>query len=342
MKANHDLKRNAQVLRDIALNAKPHVLERPKRSLTTKFPVVESSRIEQLVKPVPLQVYEGLLNISASSVTSTANIASAIAAPDVQAIDRFAEGRQEGRSEGVREGVAKGREEALKEYECTLEIERTKLFEQAVQDGLQQGIAQGHAQGVDQGFREAEQRIESRIVQLSEEIKNAAVAKQERFDQVVVATSAAMSQILENSEDQLLEICFSFICKVLGEQMTSREGLLASLRHHMQSMNEQNLQIGLCQEDLAMLRGGVSESDISSEEELQISPGKSVTFYVAPEVKLGGFVFRAKELTLEARLEDQLALLRNVLVQNRRENGMALALNRRVGSGEPIEAKVAS
>ena len=312
MKANYDTKRHASILRDTLVQSKPHTLERPKRS--PEIPQVNSQRrIESPLQGHTPGVFATNFSPEAKPKIHQAQI------PAVQGqagIDRFSEAIELAKSEGLRigreQGLKEGRSIGLKEFESQLGAERKRIFDDAFKEGREQGLLAGK----EEGLLHAEKELS--LLEQELEAKHAKVNKDNvhRFSGLSQSFTRAYTSQLERAEDDMLEICFGVISKIVGEQSLTRDGLLSLIQQHRKSFLGVAFRVGLHPSDFQMIVAADSKKgEQTSEIEYRLSEG--VTLYSEPSVETGGAVLHNHQLTIDARLELQLKKFADAIMEAR-------------------------
>jgi flagellar assembly protein FliH len=207
--------------------------------------------------------------------------------------------------EGRREGLAEARRQAEHQTE---QAQRHAGFEQ----GLREGLAEGRAEGE----REAERRAQA--------LQAAVTQRLERLDALAGALPAQlhahMTTRFEAVEDDVVALCHLAICRLLGEHLVGRDGAA----HAVRAAIEQWLQASEEQSRSDLLTAHVHPLDFDAmraDEVLArwlVQQGlRGVHWQASDDVRLGGCLVQGREGDLDARIETQLAGLREVLLRGR-------------------------
>jgi flagellar assembly protein FliH len=178
------------------------------------------------------------------------------------------------------------REEALAAVRRRLDHDLDHAHEAAIargyQDGLERGLGEGRA-----------------------EASAAAALRLQQLDLMAGEMAESMVAAAAASEDLLVEIAFEAICRMAGELAASRAATLAMVRAAAAKLrNARQLRIHLHPQDVKWL-----------EENAGAMP--NWTLVPDAEVSMGGCVVEGENGRLDARLEVQLASLRDVLLATR-------------------------
>ncbi|KQQ96172.1 hypothetical protein ASF77_21965 [Massilia sp. Leaf139] len=126
----------------------------------------------------------------------------------------------------------------------------------------------------------------------------------ERAQSLLAELAQTRGQVLDDAEDALVEVAYTAVCRILGEQGAKRDAV-ARLVREAAAATRDGLTVRLHPDDAAMLRAGRE----GVEDQVRIAAD--------PAVKLGGCVVDSGKGTLDARFEIQLALLGEALLAAR-------------------------
>ncbi|HZV66977.1 MAG TPA: FliH/SctL family protein [Telluria sp.] len=123
----------------------------------------------------------------------------------------------------------------------------------------------------------------------------------------------ARAKVLEDAEDGMVEIAFAAVCRLLGDEGSTREAMLRMVRHAAAGVRErEQLTIRLHPADVLLLELGAH------------GPEAELSLRADADVALGGCIVDSSSGALDARLETQLAQLAESL--------LAVRAQRRVGA----------
>ncbi|ATQ74322.1 hypothetical protein CR152_07225 [Massilia violaceinigra] len=172
-----------------------------------------------------------------------------------------------------------------------LEAELKKLRAQNERDcaaARAEAERRGHAAGLEQGEAEGRQLLQAQVSR----VKSLAL-------QLVQAKPA----LVEQAEDDIVELAFAALCRILGERAASRDTLMQVVREAAAATRErEHVGIRLHPDDLALLRQG------------EDGPEPHVRYSADATIALGGCIVDSSTGTLDARLETQIERLRATLV----------------------------
>jgi flagellar assembly protein FliH len=203
----------------------------------------------------------------------------------------------EGFAAGYLEGMSAGRSAQQAEAETMLEKSRAKALDE------------GRAEGLRRGKEEAAEAVRKLQAQLVEDAQAAFNERAERLDDVVRGLSAQSARLAEDAEDDLVAMSFEVVCRILGDRAATPVAVRGMVQHLLAQRSQVGLAVHLHPEDFEQLR---SEEGVLSE-----APGW--TWVPDTKVKLGGLMLRSPQGSLDARLEVQLEVLRQTLLQARLE-----------------------
>lgn len=225
---------------------------------------------------------------------------------------------------GFRAGYVAGEAAQKSASEATLESRQRAGFEQGLKEGKKQGLSEGHQAGLQAAERDARAAREESSARLR------------RIDQMLAALPREMERRLALAEEEMVALCHAVVCRMLGEHLLTRDGVAHYVR---QAVVEASGRMGVH----GAGRGGTAihldPRDLSAMEkdeelatwmrQLGSSPG-GVLWVADDKVGPGGCVLHSAEGSLDARLETQMAALRQLLLQRdlggETEKGDAVAL----------------
>jgi flagellar assembly protein FliH len=191
---------------------------------------------------------------------------------------------------------------ALATRQVTLDAEvdslraREAALTEAMQ-GLQQEADALRAEAQRAGLEEARAAAQAE----AQEAVAAAVAAARQAAGLLLAQRQAQ---LADHEDMLVEIAFTAVCRMLGEQLVRRDGMAAMVRELLAQASAAPLCVRLHPDDAAWLGEGAA-----------FGPG--ITLQPDAAIELGGCMLDGERGTLDARLELQVDALRAALLAAR-------------------------
>jgi flagellar assembly protein FliH len=214
---------------------------------------------------------------------------------------------KEGGAPGLDGQVADRRDD-----DAASQVEHQAAMASGYQAGFEQGLQEGRQQGLAEGRQAAEREVRA--------VREATLARLAKLDQLLQSLPPQLARRLASAEDDLVALCHAIVCRLLGEQLVTREGIAARVRQAIQEDSAGSpveagrgpMAIHVHPRDLETLRG-----DEALAEWLRGHAGRAgAVEWVADErVGPGGCVLRSGEGGLDARLETQMARLRRVLLE---------------------------
>ena len=172
----------------------------------------------------------------------------------------------------------KALEEALSEFRGHIDTRREEAEEK--------GYAEGYQKGQEKAKREADAEI-SRI--------NALIAGLDR----------ERGKLVLESEDNIVEVIFAAVIKIVGESLLNREGVIKMIRNNISQISKYDrLVLRLSQRDYDVLTSADKET---------IYPG--VDLMIDPDIECGGCILETKTGRLDARLEKQFVRFKTTLLE---------------------------
>ncbi len=201
--------------------------------------------------------------------------------------------------DGFRSGEIKGSQDAL-----------AQAREQARNEGRQQGVAQGLREGRETAIQEVGREAEL--------LHQGLLARIEKLDACLVAFSEQLhlrlNARLDAAGDEMIALCHEVICRLVGEQAVQRPVVAAMVRAAIveccgaEGSTRDPLTVRVHPGDLDAL---ASDEGLASW--LARQDVRGVRWRSDPRVALGGCIVESSRGRLDARLEAQLAALRETL-----------------------------
>ena len=205
-------------------------------------------------------------------------------------------------------------------------------FEAARRQGYEEGLASGQAEGRAHGEALARQRADEvaqttttrheqalaeRTEKLDRTLRHEAQARfATRFgvlDGLIAALPPRIEARLAAAEEDMLALAFEAVCRILGDQAVRPEALRAQVALALAGLRERKwVAVHLHPDDLAALA-------VDRDTLLDGADGPAIEWVASTEVASGGCIVQSPAGGLDARLETQLGLLRDLLVQTRAE-----------------------
>lgn len=143
----------------------------------------------------------------------------------------------------------------------------------------------GYAAGHELGEADARRQLHSQV---------------ERFQGLAAQMVQAKAGVLEDAEDSVVELAFTALCRILGEQAATREGVRAMVAQcAIDARQREQVGVRLHPDDFSLIGADAGQ-------QLRCSPDAGVV--------LGGCIVDSSTGSLDARLETQLARLADTLL----------------------------
>lgn len=201
------------------------------------------------------------------------------------------------------------------------------------------GHGEGYEEGLQEGRRLALENVEQRAQSLAQEMVRKALdeaqqttrkqqselqAQMQERVRHVEALNRLTTQIgvewlryLESAEDDMLDLAFDALCRIMGDHLTSKEGVRAVLQKALQAWHGRHpLSVHVHPDDLELLQGDVVTLDLLSSRGFD-AQRQTLRWVADTKVRLGGCLIQAAEGALDARLERQMEALASRLVETR-------------------------
>lgn len=180
--------------------------------------------------------------------------------------------------------VAQARQTVLLQIKQEAESVRELARQRGLQEGRQAGI------------EEAKKEFASELVRIRSLAGN---------------LQQALSSQFQGVEDVMVEIAFAAICKILGQTAFTQEGIRSLVRQASADMLRlERIVVRLHPADLAALRSSALLDSV-------LSNASQISWLADNGVQMGGCLLETERGDLDARLETQIARLREVLVAAR-------------------------
>ncbi|MFZ6876354.1 FliH/SctL family protein [Undibacterium sp. Di27W] len=296
MKGQPVIKKNMQILRDVLVHKHVHTLHRPEKALEKNFAL--KSKPENDSRPADTKAHPVNFNLPAST-------------PKTLVVDRYDEGFLAGKMEAHSQAVR----EVEKKLQAELDGKREQLFQEAYKLGQQQGFASGQKEGLLVAQKEAENL-------------KANLSKQHaQLEKIFTSLPERLQAYMQDAEDELVALSFSATSKILGESLSSemviRELVNSLVKQHL---TDTEFSVHLHPDDYALLSAGnMSEKTVATH---GASKAEQIRWVSDASIKLGGLIIRSSEQSLDARLDFQIEVLKQGLLQARQERKSKLLANK--------------
>lgn len=220
--------------------------------------------------------------------------------------------------------------------EAALAAELAKRHEHLLEQERRAAHNEGYQEGIEQAQREARQQMEKLATTMAQEQVSRAVADAQKaaqdhsrklndklhqqsklLEKILAELPAERERCLRNAEEDMLALAFEMVCRILGDQAATQDGLRALLDRSLKSWHGRSpLSIHLHPEDVQLLRADADSLQLLSAAGFSAERA-SLRWVADAKVAAGGVLLRAAEGALDARLEVQLDALKASLLQTR-------------------------
>ena len=173
--------------------------------------------------------------------------------------------------------------------------------ERELASALADAERRGYAAGEERGEREAREQLQAQI---------------DRVKALAVQLAQSKLRVLDDAEDGVVELAFAAVCRIIGDEGTTRAALARMVRAGMAGARErENVTVRMHPDDAALLRMG------------EQGPEPDIRVSADPSVALGGCIVDSGTGSLDSRIETQIAALGAALLAvraARRQTGEAV------------------
>ncbi len=294
------MSRDARILRSASWHGPAVAVGRPSKAAAYQDAGHKSQQVVERTAPVaPPLVRDEPGALTGGPARPQLSPPSAAPAVDVAVLE--ATSREQGRRAGYEEGLQEGR----------------RLLEEAVeararalaQDQVAEQVAE-QLKGVrEQAAQAAQQQRQS---QAQETARRA-----QQVEELAEQLSAQWSQLLQGAEDDMLDVVFEAVCRIVGDQAVTREGARAMLARTLQSWHGRHpLSVHLHPDDMELLRADADTVQALASRGFD-AERQSLRWVADTGVRAGGCLLRSAEGALDARLERQLEAMATRLAEIR-------------------------
>lgn len=178
---------------------------------------------------------------------------------------------------------------------------------EGLSEGRRQGLEEGRAEGLRVGLEQARERLETELAAL----QTAAQAQQERLLQLLQTLPIALAQRLEQAEDDMVTLVHAAVLQFLGESAGSIDGCRQVVRKQLDQFQARGpLVVRVHPEDVVYF---------AKDQQISQVLASGVTWSADPSVTLGGCIIQTPDGDLDARLETQMRIFAELLVDIRRK-----------------------
>lgn len=291
MKGSPTFKKKVAVLRDVMLHPQGHTLARPAKVQN------EKTAGNSQYAASPQQNEKNKLLLTAGS-TSHSNVP-------------ISDPYEDGYTAGKVAGYALGLLESEKKIQSEMDGKREKIFQDAFKIGQQKGFELG-----EKGAREV---LKEEMLEFEHQSKLAI----QRFHKLSEAINEQLKSYIQNAEEDLIELSFAAVCKILGDGMTSKlilkKIISALIQEHFAG---KRVSVHLHPDDWTMISTTKVVED-RMDIEVPLEHQVQVLWVPDSKISLGGMMLCSEDQSLDARLDYQIEALKRSLLdarKSRREN----------------------
>lgn len=171
----------------------------------------------------------------------------------------------------------------------TEELESLKV---SIEEKRETAKKEGFEEGYNEGLTDA---------------KNETIGKLESLEKLIESISSARQESIAAREDELVEIVYAAVTKLLGNILNTKDGVVAAIRNVSQYVNKRDkLVFRVSEKDYQLLK------DIDKRS-LIVGDAKEINVIADQHVQLGGCIVETTAGSLDSRLEVQLKNLMETL-----------------------------
>jgi len=168
-----------------------------------------------------------------------------------------------------------------------------QLLRESIAAERQRVLEEAHLQGYAAGVEQARADNEGRLQELQ---------------QVIGSMRGALSGGIAGAEDLIVEIAFEAVCRIIGDAVGRRDGVLAVVREVIRGVRErENLVVRVAPQDYELIAG-------ERQRLLRNGDASRIELVADERIELGGCLIETSGGTLDGRLETQFQRLRDTLV----------------------------
>lgn len=163
-------------------------------------------------------------------------------------------------------------------------------------------------QGIDAGLAEASKKLEQQV----EVLRTKNNEKLEALSKLLSTIEKNLQTYRVSLIEDAVELAYVCTTRMVGNSVITREGIKAIVKHNLEQFASEACDVYLHGSDLVLIRELI-EDEATQDEELRF--GSQIRFCEDSTLTHGGVVIRGKKQSLEARLDLQLALVKDALLQ---------------------------
>jgi len=209
-------------------------------------------------------------------------------------------------TQGLSQSISREIEnQTLTDPESTIkiELERVKKELEEIKMVIEEKARMAEKQGYEAGFKKGLDDSDAVLMD-----------KLESFERVTKSANETREKAIIDNEDILVEIAFTALCKVFGELVQTKEGVVAAVRQTTsQLVKRDKLTIRVPEKDYEIIKEQRHKLALSDDlEAVEILPDT--------HMKYGGCIVETNGGGLDGRLEIQLKKLMDTLLNTRAQN----------------------
>ena len=283
------MNRDARILRSAPWHGQAVAVGRPTRTAVPEDVLQKNQLIVERTAPdVPPLVRDEPGALAGGTARPQPCLPSTAPAVDVAALE--ADSREQGRRAGYEEGLQEGR----------------RLLDEAV-EARARALAREHvAEQVAEQVKGVREQAAQAAQQQRQSQAQEAARRAQQMERLAEQLSEQWTQLLQGAEDDMLDVVFEAVCRIVGDQAVTREGARAMLARTLQSWHGRHpLSVHLHPDDMALLRA--DHDTVQALASRGFDAERQTLRWVADtDVRAGGCLLRSAEGALDARLERQL------------------------------------
>lgn len=200
---------------------------------------------------------------------------------------------------------------------------RDAAHKRGIEDGYAAGFEEGHAAGIEAGraaaaeaAAQAEAAREAALADLIGQAETEVSEYCERIEDLIAGLEAAVAERLArmaaDCEADLIDLCYTAICRLAGEQAVDRDGVRQLLIASLRDLAPDAVRcIRVAPADLEWLRSDARLCRLLD----SATGGIDATWVADPQVGRGGWILEGASGSLDARLETRLLRLGEALAE---------------------------
>jgi flagellar biosynthesis/type III secretory pathway protein FliH len=188
--------------------------------------------------------------------------------------------------------------EALLEEEVAVADPQAKV---QIEAQVERDLAEARMQAERCGYADGQEKADAAA-------RKAVSEQVERMTSIVASLRHARRGVLDGAEDAMIEMVYTAVCRIVGETATTRVAIAATIKQALVSFQQNDeVVVRLNPQDLALIRAADTEPHLDAiDARWQLRADASID--------IGGCIVEGANGTLDARLDLQLANVRDALL----------------------------